>query len=61
MLRVDRTLYASFVRLTRRFEAEGLPLTGVAGGGEAWWSLDGRAALRSAFRAPPAGIGFEGR
>eukprot|EP00887_Chlorella_sp_A99_P006874 scaffold2.g6874.t1 len=57
-MKADAVLAASFLRLARRFEAERLPLTGLAGSGVTCWQLDFAAALRAAFRHPAAGLGF---
>ncbi|KAL4424141.1 hypothetical protein ABPG75_001442 [Micractinium tetrahymenae] len=59
MPRADQRLYAALLRLGRAFEAEGLPLMGVAGGGPVCHSLAWRCCLRAAFEAPsPGGDGL---
>jgi hypothetical protein len=53
MGRPERVLFAALLRAARRFERQGLPLTGVAGTRHALWGLAPAAALAAAFRAPP--------
>lgn len=60
MPRADQRLYAAFLRLGRAFEADGLPLLGIAGGGPVCHSLAWRRCLRAAMEVPRPGDGFAG-
>lgn len=61
MPRADQRLYAAFLRLGRRFDAERLPLWGVAGTEVVFASLDWRRGVRHQLECPPAGAGFTGK
>lgn len=60
MPRADQLLYSALLRVGRAFEAERLPLLGVAGGGPVCHSLAWRRCLRAALEAPRPDDGLAG-
>ena len=61
MGRPERALYHSARRLLRRYQAEDIPFTGVAGTNLVTWNLNPAGSLQSWFHRPGNHASLEGQ